>query len=49
MNPGAEIPAIAIASLGWDRFVAPINNERLLTMVTYHGLKRFLVLALLTL
>ena len=37
MNPGAKTRVIAIAILGWDRFVAPINNGRLLTMVTYHG------------
>lgn len=37
------------ATLGWNRFVSPIANGRLHTMVTYHGGQTLLILALVTL
>lgn len=37
------------ATLGWNRFVSPIANGRLLTMITYHAGQTLLILALVTL
>lgn len=37
------------AVLGWNRFVAPLPNGRLITMITYHLGQGLLVLALVTL
>ncbi|MCP3973572.1 MAG: lysoplasmalogenase [bacterium] len=37
------------ATLGWNRFVSPIANGRLITMITYHAGQTLLILALVTL
>jgi uncharacterized membrane protein YhhN len=46
---GATLFYASDAILGWDRFVSPITNGRLLTMMTYHGAQALLVSALVTL
>lgn len=46
---GATLFYASDAILGWDRFVSPISNGRVLTMISYHGAQALLVLALVTL
>ncbi len=46
---GATLFLASDTVLGWNRFVRPIPNGRLLTIVTYHAAQVLLVLSLLTL
>lgn len=46
---GAALFYASDAILGWNRFVSPIRNGRVLTMMTYHSAQALLVAALLTL
>ncbi len=46
---GAALFYLSDTILGWNRFVTPIPNGRLLTMMSYHAAQALLVLALLSL
>ncbi|KAA3638414.1 MAG: lysoplasmalogenase [Armatimonadetes bacterium] len=46
---GAALFYLSDTILGWNRFVSPIPNGRLLTMMSYHAAQALLVLALLSL
>ncbi|MCZ7532786.1 MAG: lysoplasmalogenase [Acidimicrobiia bacterium] len=46
---GAALFYLSDTILGWNRFVAPIPNGRLMTMMSYHTGQALLVLALLSL
>ncbi len=46
---GAALFYVSDAILGWNRFVSPLENGRMFTMITYHSGQALLVTALITL